>query len=97
MSGIITFRAKIETILNPDMTVAYRRIKVPTITKNHCDMNTFQTHPRLCSYTNSNMFESLVRRELDRQGLTGYIRLDNLRPNVTVDETAFLAIVTIRL
>lgn len=93
----VSFKAKIETIYNVDDTVAYRRIKVPTITRRHCDMHAFRTHRKYGGFANSDLFASVLVRALKTAGVGGYLRLDALPDAVTVNEQAFLALVRIEL
>lgn len=93
----VTFRGKPETIYNMDDTVAYRRIKVPALERRHCDMHAFRTHRRYGSYANSDLFPSMLRRAVKAAGVPDYIRLDRIPPSVTVDESGFLANVTIQI
>jgi hypothetical protein len=94
----IEFRASIETVLHADMTPAYRRIRVPELAARHCDMPAFRQHKRYGGLANSALFPGILRRI--RLAVTGsaysdHIRLDRLPAGVTVDDTGFLARVTI--
>lgn len=92
----VTFRAKPEILYNMDNSEAYRRIKVPVLSRAHCDMAAFRSHPRFGAYANSDLFPNLLRRQRELLGVREYIRLDQpLPPNVTVDVSGFLAVVTI--
>lgn len=91
-----TFKAKPETIFNHDGTPAYRRVKVPALERRHCDMAAFRSHAKFGAYANSDLFVGLLRRQLKEAGIGAYIRLDQLPPCVTVDESSFLVSVTIR-
>lgn len=93
----ITFRAKPETIHNVDGSVAYVRIKVPMLTRNHCDMHAFRTHSKFGNYANSDLFPSMLAK-IKREVLGDYIRMDYTLPSgVTVDTSGFLALVTIEV
>ena len=90
----ISFKAKIQTVYNMDDTVAYHCIKVPELTRSHCDMDAFRRHPKYRSYANSDLFPGMLRRiRKDKFGET--IRLDKLPDGVTVDTSGFLAVVSI--
>ena len=93
----VTFRAKIETIYNPDETPAYRRIKVPALSSRHCDMHEFRTSKTFGGLANSDMFPALLKRAALAAGVKDYIRLDAVPPCATVDGSSFLALVTIAL
>lgn len=91
----ITFKAKAETIYNMDETVAYHRVKVPAIKRNHCDMNGFRQHPKYRAYANSDLFASLIKRALASAQIGEYIRLDRIPACVAVDASEFLHSITI--
>lgn len=91
----IEFRGKPEKIYNADDSLAYERIKVPTIKRHHCDMAAFRKHPKIGPYANSDLFASILRRELRARNIAGYIRLDRVPADVSVDVSGFLARVTI--
>lgn len=93
----ITFKAKIETIYNADDTPAWRWVKVPAIERRHCDMSAFRQHPRFGSYANSDFFKSMLARSLKQNGVKEYIKLHEMPDCVTIDESGFLAKVTINL
>jgi hypothetical protein len=76
--------------------VLYRFIQVPTLARRHCNMPAFRKHPKFGGLANSDLFPNIlarIRRDVTQAG--GYIRLDRLPPNVTVDCSGFLAVVTI--
>jgi hypothetical protein len=91
----IKFRAKPETVYHMDESVAYVRVKVPALGRQHCDMAAFRRHRRYGSYANSDLFPSMLARAVRDSGVRDYIRLDQLPPAVTVDASGFLATVTI--
>lgn len=97
-AATIKFKAKPETIYNMDDSVAYQRIKVPALTRSHCDMETFRRHARFGPYANSDLFKSLLSRQVKQAGLGEYLRLDRPLPaGVSIDTSGFLAAVTISL
>lgn len=79
----ITFKAK----------VSDRRIKVPKLTRAHCDMAAFRTHPKFGAFANSDLFQSVLARAVPLK----FINLDSIPDNVTVDASGFLANVTIEV
>lgn len=93
----ITFKTKPQTIREMDGTVAYRRIKVPALSSAHYDITEFRNHPKYGALANSDLFKSVLTRALREAGVGDYIRLDRLGFGVSVDETGFLAVVTIEL
>ena len=90
----IEFRAKVETIYNMDDTVAFQRIKVPTLDRKHCDMAAFRKHPKFGGFANSDMFKNVLAR-IKRDRLGDYVRLDRIPEGVTVDTSGFLALVSL--
>jgi hypothetical protein len=93
----IEFKAKVETIYNPDDTPAWQWVKVPAIDRKHCDMPAFRLHAKFGAYANSDLFKNLLARELKTLGVKEYIKLHELPPSVTIDTSGFLARVTINL
>lgn len=91
----IKFKAKVRTMYNVDDTVAYQYIEVPEFTRSHCDMNEFRKHDKF--YANSDLFPAILRR-IKRDVFGGkHLRLDAVPPNVTVDTSKFLAVVTVEV
>lgn len=89
----IQFRAKVETVFNMDDTVAFQRIRVPTLTRSHCDMAAFRRHAKLGGLANSDLFKNALSKiRMDRLG--EYIRLDRIPNGVAVDMSGFLASVS---
>jgi hypothetical protein len=93
----IQFRAKIVTIYYTDDTIAYRRIKIPSIARHHCDMNAFRRSRKFGAYANSDLFLAMVTRALKENGIANFLRMGALPEGVAVDESGFLAGVTITL
>jgi len=93
----ITFKAKVQTVYNMDDTVAWQFVKVPKITRSHCDMNAFRNHPKFGSYANSDLFQNLINRQLKLACVGENIRLDKIPDGVEIDMTGFLAEVTINI
>ena len=91
---MITFKAKVETMYNPDDTVAYQFIRVPQFARKHCDMNAFRKHPKYGSFANSDMFPNILKR-IRKDILGETIHLDDIPEAVIVDTSGFLAKVTI--
>lgn len=104
MTATITFRTKVEDCQNADGSLAYRFVKVPEFTRKHCDMNSFRCHSKYGSYANSDMFHGMlktIRKPLlsafDYRTGSGFMRLDQVPPNVKVDDSGFLAVVTVEV
>lgn len=91
----ITFKAKPQTMLNIDDTVAYRYVPVPTLARKHCDMHAFRTHPKYGTWANSDLFPGVLARIAQDTFGGSMLKLDRIPDNVTVDESGFLAVVTI--
>lgn len=93
----IEFNAKVQTVYHVDDTVAWRYVTRPKITRKHCDMDAFRSDKRFSSYANSDLFDNLLTRQLKLANVGETIRLDRIPDCVTIDESGFLARVTIEL
>lgn len=93
----IQFSTKVKTVYNVDESVAWRYVKVPAITRSHCDMHAFRSHPRFSATANSDLFPAVIKRALAAIKVKETIRLDQVPSGVTIDESGFLALVTITL
>lgn len=56
----ISFRAKAEHVQNGDTTETW--VKLPKLTRSHCDMSAFRAHPKYGSYANSDLFPGMLAR-----------------------------------
>ena len=96
--ALISFKAKVRQVYNVDETLAYHTISVPTLTRSHCDMAAFRTHPRFGGMANSDLFPNILSR-VRRDRLVGEysneLRLDRLPDGVTIDTSGFLAVVSL--
>ncbi len=94
----IKFKGKIEVVRNADNTIAYRYLPVPKLAKCHCDMHAFRQHPKFGAYANSDLFPGILNR-IRTELLGGKIglHLDNLPPNVKVNDSGFLAVCEIEV
>ena len=93
----VTFKAKPETIYNPDNTPAWTWVKVPKLSRSHCNMHEFRTHKRFGCLANSDMFPGILARAVKAAGVGDHIRLDQIPDAVTVDTSGFLAKISISL
>lgn len=94
----ISFRAKVESVYHAsDDTLAFRFVRVPTLQRRHCDMDSFRRHPKLGGIANSDLFPGALRRILADRKMTETLRLDRLPEGVTVDDSGFLAVVTVNV
>lgn len=93
----IQFKAKPRAVWNATgETIEFHIIDVPTLTRKHCDMNAFRSHPKYGAYANSDLFPAMLLRlktSITKPG--GWLRVDQLPANVTIDTSGFLATVTI--
>jgi hypothetical protein len=96
MTATISFKTKGEPCSDMDGN-HFTVWKVPTLTRNHCDMAAFRRHSRYGAYANSDLFPSLLRRIRDDLAPSGYLQSHKLPPNVTVDTSGYLAVITIEL
>ena len=87
----IMFKAKLRTLYNLDDTVAYQYVSVPVLTRAHCDMNAFRSHPRYGAYANSGLFPLMLAEIRSDRFPLGILRLDDIPAGVTVDAGGFLA------
>ena len=85
----IEFKAKKFTVYNTDDSVAYTAVKVPKITRSHCDMNAMRQHKRFGGFANSNMFEQMVNGHIKNMGLSGIIKLDQVPDFITIKDGFF--------
>jgi len=91
----ISFRGKIRDERYADGTSAYRYIKVPELTRSHCDIAAFRKHEKFGWLANSDLFPNALRRiRTDTFGGRDFIRLDDLPEGVSVDTSSFLAVVS---
>ena len=91
----IEFKAKVQTVYNFDDTVAWRYVKVPALTRAHCDVTAFRSHARYGGLANSDLFPAILSRQVKARGIKDTIRLDQIPADVTIDESGFLARVVI--
>lgn len=90
----IKFKAKVESLLN-----GRQYVKVPKLTKQHCDMHSFRIHKDYSWISNSDLFQGLLNKVKENitVGHSSYLYLDSLPPNVSVNPSGFLAETTICL
>jgi hypothetical protein len=94
--AIIQFKAKIQSVWRPEGdAIAWRYVAVPVLTRKHCDMPSFRQHAKLGGIANSDMFPNALSRI--RRDIGETIRLDKLPANVTVDDSGFLATISIEV
>lgn len=93
----IEFKGKLNEVHNPDGSFAWLYVKVPAITRSHCDMHAFRTHARIGGLANSDLFPAVLKRHLAAMNVKDVIRLDAIPEGVDVDCSGFLAKVTINI
>lgn len=91
----IQFKAKIRTVYNMDDSPAWQYVECPDFKRHHCDMPAFRDHPKFGVFANSDLFLNVLSRVKKDIAPNGTIRLDRLPPNVVIDNSGFLAVVTI--
>ena len=92
----IKFKAKAYDVRNVDGSLAFSAVNVPTLTRSHCDMDAFRSHPKFSGLANSDLFSNVLSR-IKRDRLGERIRFDKIPEGVTVDASGFLAIVTVNI
>jgi hypothetical protein len=94
---LITFKAKPVELFNPDGELVTHMVKIPELTRSHCNAAAFRTHPRWRGLANSDLLPAVLRRlrgaAFGRH--TEWLRFDQVPPGVTVDSSGFLAVVSI--
>ena len=93
MSRIVV-KCKVSKTVNSDNYF----IKLPTIKRHHCEIETFRNNPNYSGIINSELFEIAVRREVNKL-LKGakLLRTDLLPECVTIKEMKFISEVTINI
>ena len=103
MAFAITFRGKVQSCKYTDGTLASRYIRVPKLTKSHADMTAARKSAKWGGLANSDLFPQILNRLALESGckVVGEgMRIDLLKPlsdRIKVDESGFLATVTITI
>jgi len=90
----ITFKTKAGKLHDGDIIVD--EFKVPALTRSHCDMDKFRSHPKYGDYANSDLFPGILARIAKEVAPSGWIRSDRLPSNVTVTP-GYLTTITIEV
>lgn len=91
----IEFRGKLETMEYVDGTVAWTGVRIPTLTRRHCDMNAMRQHPKYGGYANSDLFPAMLARIKNEVfGTASVLKMDAIPARVAVDTSGFLCRVT---
>ncbi len=93
----IVFKSKIHKVYNHDDTLAYLYVSVPVFKRHHCDMNAFRSHHKYGGYANSDLFPNMLRIIKENLFPSGILRLDNIPENVDIDDSGFLATITVTI
>lgn len=92
----ITFKTKLIPLLDDNGKEIDKLLKVPELSHNHCDMVAFRQHPKFGIFANSDLFpNALARIRCDILGRRQFLKLSDLPPNITVNASGFLAVVTV--
>jgi hypothetical protein len=91
----VTFKAKPETVYNMDGTPAWTWVKVPALTRKHCDMDAFRRDKAFSGFANSDMFPAMLARAVKAAGVREHIRLDQVPECATITPSALLYTVTL--
>ena len=92
----ITFRTKPVAEIMPDNSdTGVFIVYVPEITRKHCDMPAFRSHPKHGGFANSTLFPSILKRVRKDFAPYGHIRTDAIPANVKIDRSGFLWTVTV--
>lgn len=97
MPCTITFKAKPQRVMTMEDTLHYEFVKVPALTRAHCDMAAFRSSKKFGDYANSDFFLSMAKRALMAMGVGPTIKLNAVPAGVTIDTNGFLATVTITI
>lgn len=92
----IVFKTKFKPVRYVDGSRAHEGASLPKQLSPYADKDAFRRSRRFGSYANSDLFESLLQREMKRLGVPGYLKLGQLPECVTV-ETGFMSTVTIHI
>ena len=93
----IKFRTKPMPVEYPEGGHAYTLIRVPQLTRSHCDMAAFRRHRRYGSFANSDLFPGILARIRKRVAPHGWFKVEDPPAGVTVDASGILAVVTIEI
>ena len=92
----ITFKAKFKPVCYVDGSLAHEGAPVPKQLAPYADKDAFRRSRRFGFCANSDLFESVLQREMKRLGVPDYLKLGHLPECVTV-ELGFLSTVTIAI
>ena len=92
----ITFTVKMKPVYFVDGSLAWEGAPLPKKLASYADRDAFRQSRRFGAYANSDLFESILQREVKRLGVSSYLKLGQLPECVTV-ETAFMSTVTIAI
>lgn len=93
----IEFKTKVHDVREQTGDLAWQYVRVPKITKAHCDMTQFRQSKRFRGLANTDIFLGVLAKELRKIGIEKMLRLDDLPTEVSVDSSGFLAVVKIDL
>jgi hypothetical protein len=75
--------------------IEFHSIKVPALTRSHCDMAAFRTHKKFGGFANSDMFPAILARiRRDKFGGRDWFKLESPPEGVTIERGALLCVVS---
>ena len=89
--AMIKFTGKVKTMYRVDNSIAYQFIKIPELSRKHCDMENFRSHKKYGMLANSDLFNSVlvgIKKEIFGGDI---LKLDAIPHGVSVDLSGFLA------
>jgi hypothetical protein len=96
IAGTITFKVKIKPVYYADNSLAYEGAPLPKQLARYADKTAFRRSHRFGAYSNSDLFESILLREIKRLGVPSYLKIGKT-PECVAIEPGFLATITITI
>lgn len=87
--AIIKFKTKARKLWISE-TDSVTEYQIPKLTRSHCDMRLWRTHPKFGGLANSDLFIGLINSLVKKTYPTGWIREDRLADNTQI-KPGFLA------
>lgn len=93
----IKFKTKPVAVYHADGSgIAFHEMRVPTFTRQHCDMHEFRSHKKYGSYANSDLFPAMLAR-IRRDIFAGrdWFKLESPPAGVTIEPGGLLYSITL--